>query len=239
MVVIPKLSAIALLTTTNKNPVFEKRQINAEKGYITFPNGEVPPATALAGRRVKGAVQKVEKAPSGAGASILSKIFSQMDSGGPSADTRANTMMDMSKANGAKRASRIIRPDDINLVPLHQQPPPPPPPPPQHYQQLQRPREQQQPQQYQQPQQPQQYQEQQQYQQSQEHQQYQQPPQYQQAQQYQQPQQQQQYHQQQYHQHQQYQQHQQHQEHQEQQQYQQHQEQQQYQQNQQRQQNFI
>lgn len=69
--------------------VFIKRRNNAQKGYMPVPNGEVPPPSALVGRRVVDGSQ-TEMGSSGAGSSgvgnsLLGKLFRRMEKGGPAA----------------------------------------------------------------------------------------------------------------------------------------------------------
>lgn len=94
--------------------VFEKRKANAKKGYIALPNGEVAPASALAGRRVIGAQVDTEKPSSGMGNSMLFKLFSRVEKGGPAAEGRVDTMANMGSVNAsARRASRLVQPGDL------------------------------------------------------------------------------------------------------------------------------
>lgn len=57
---------------------------NSEFGFVTFPDGEVPPPSALAGRRVVGEVIEKEKPRGRIGKSILSVLYRQFDRNVPS-----------------------------------------------------------------------------------------------------------------------------------------------------------
>lgn len=92
---------------TPYSSVFQKRQAQAKKGYIPVPNGEIPPPSALVGRRVVG--DPVLDKESGAGNGILNRLFRRMEKGGIAADGRKDTM-EVCEEN---RASRIVQPDHI------------------------------------------------------------------------------------------------------------------------------
>lgn len=101
--------------------VFEKRQSNAKKGYITLPNSEVAPPTALVGRRVIGAAAETDGQSAVGGTTVhngvLGRLFSRVEKGGPAAEGRVDTMADMSGTKGgAGRASRTVRPGDNGHV---------------------------------------------------------------------------------------------------------------------------
>lgn len=55
--------------------VYKQRMESAAKGYITFPDGEVPPPSALAGRRVIGQVVEREKERGRIGKALLNRLF--------------------------------------------------------------------------------------------------------------------------------------------------------------------
>lgn len=93
------------ITLTRYSSVFQKRQAQAKKGYIPVPNGEIPPPSALVGRRVVG--DPVLDKESGAGNGILNRLFRRMEKGGIAADGRKDTM-EVCEEN---RASRIVQPD--------------------------------------------------------------------------------------------------------------------------------
>lgn len=79
------------------------------------------PPTALAGRRVVGAMAEMEsQRPSGGlGNSMLSKLFSRVEKGGPAAEGRVDTMANMGATSGsARRASRMVRPGGVTPAPL-------------------------------------------------------------------------------------------------------------------------
>lgn len=67
-----------------KCPVFEKRHANAKKGYIGLPHGEIPPPSALVGRRVIGAMPETKRRSSGLGEGILGRLFRRIERGGTS-----------------------------------------------------------------------------------------------------------------------------------------------------------
>lgn len=85
--------------------VYQKRLAHSQKGYIPVPNGEIPPPSALVGRRVLGDPSMDES--SGVGNSILNKLFRRLEKGGLAADSRKDTM----ETCDERRASRIVRPD--------------------------------------------------------------------------------------------------------------------------------
>lgn len=90
--------------------VFEKRLANAKKGHIPVHNGEIPPPTALVGRRVIGEVN-TDRISGGLTNSLLGKLFRRLKRGGPAAEGRKDTMEDMTAVSGsARRSSIIVRP---------------------------------------------------------------------------------------------------------------------------------
>lgn len=95
---------------TRISPVFEKRLALVQKGFISVPGGEIPPPSALVGRRAVGAAPEVAGATTGLGNSILSKLFSTLGKGGPAAESQKDNTD--GSVSSAKRSSRIIRPAD-------------------------------------------------------------------------------------------------------------------------------
>jgi len=63
--------------------VFEHRRQLAKKGLVTFPDGDIPPPTALAGRRYIGEPQPVEKPRTLRGKSVFGSMLNRLDSDGP------------------------------------------------------------------------------------------------------------------------------------------------------------
>jgi len=59
--------------------VWKQRVRNSTVGYITFPDGEVPPPSALAGRRVYGEDVEMEKPRGRLGKGIISVLYSKFD----------------------------------------------------------------------------------------------------------------------------------------------------------------
>ncbi|KAJ4416991.1 hypothetical protein N0V82_006440 [Gnomoniopsis sp. IMI 355080] len=90
---------------SDKRKVFQKRLAQARKGYIPVPNGEIPPPSALVGRRVVGDSKMDES--SGVGNRILNRLYWRMEKGGVAADGRKDTM----ETCNEDRASSIVRPD--------------------------------------------------------------------------------------------------------------------------------
>lgn len=66
--------------------VWKQRVANAQIGYIRFPNGEVPPPAALAGRRVIGQELKKEGSKSAVGTKIMSRLSGRYDVDAPLGD---------------------------------------------------------------------------------------------------------------------------------------------------------
>lgn len=102
---------ILMLNTilTSCPTVFQKRQNQARKGYIPVPNGEIPPPSALVGRRVVGDAVLDKSNVSSNG--ILNRLFRRMEKGGIASDGRKDTM-EVCEEN---RASRIVQPDQIRI----------------------------------------------------------------------------------------------------------------------------
>lgn len=94
--------------------VYEKRKANVKKGYIKLPNGEIPPPSALVGRRVIGEADEMDGPPTGLTNSIVGKLFRTVESGGPSAKQGKNGSEDINGNLSAKRRSMIVRPDSIS-----------------------------------------------------------------------------------------------------------------------------
>lgn len=94
---------------TSHPKVFQKRQHQARKGYIPVPNGEIPPPSALVGRRVVGDSVLDKSNVSGNG--ILNRLFRRIEKGGIASDGRKDTM-EVCEEN---RASRIVQPDHIRI----------------------------------------------------------------------------------------------------------------------------
>lgn len=65
--------------------VWKQRVRNAAIGYVTFPDGEVPPPSALAGRRVVGPdLVEIERPRGRIGKGIFGVFYSKYDHGAPS-----------------------------------------------------------------------------------------------------------------------------------------------------------
>jgi hypothetical protein len=91
--------------------VHKQRQEEAARGYITFPNGEVPPPSALAGRRVLGSPEEVDKAVTKSShGGILGKLFGRFNQQEPVVEN-ARTMSDFQ--GNAKRRSTIVKFDEV------------------------------------------------------------------------------------------------------------------------------
>lgn len=60
---------------------------NAKRGYVPLPPGEIPPPSALVGRRVIGKGLERETTSSGLGNSVLSRLFGRVEKGGPAAES--------------------------------------------------------------------------------------------------------------------------------------------------------
>ncbi|CAG8972644.1 hypothetical protein HYALB_00011383 [Hymenoscyphus albidus] len=71
---------------SQRQKVMKQRVQNAQIGYIQFPNGEVPPPTALAGRRVIGQELKKEGRKSVVGTKIMSRLSGRYDDDAPLGD---------------------------------------------------------------------------------------------------------------------------------------------------------
>lgn len=69
-----------------KLAVWKQRVANAQIGYIRFPDGEVPPPAALAGRRVIGQELKKEGSNSAVGTKIMSRLSGRYDEDAPLGD---------------------------------------------------------------------------------------------------------------------------------------------------------
>lgn len=107
---IPQISSPLFDTIVNiALTVFQKRLAQSRKGHIPVPNDEIPPPSALVGRRVLGDAKMDES--SSVGNSILSRLYRKMEKGGVAADGRKNTMDTWNK----NRVSRIVRPDLMNI----------------------------------------------------------------------------------------------------------------------------
>lgn len=66
--------------------VWKQRVANAQIGYIRFPDGEVPPPAAMAGRRVIGQELKKEGSKSAIGTKIMSRLSGRYDDDAPLGD---------------------------------------------------------------------------------------------------------------------------------------------------------
>lgn len=88
--------------------MFEQRLKNAQIGYIRFPDGEVPPPAALAGRRLIGQEVEREKERGRIGKGIVSLLFGRFDaspvSGGKEDDP----------ANISRRKTVMYQPNELD-----------------------------------------------------------------------------------------------------------------------------
>ncbi|RDW78355.1 hypothetical protein BP5796_06207 [Coleophoma crateriformis] len=86
----------------------EQRQKNAKTGYIKFPDGEVPPPSALAGRRVLGQEVEREKERGRLGKGIVGLLFGRFDEAPVSASRKTES------ANNPRRKTVLYQPNQLD-----------------------------------------------------------------------------------------------------------------------------
>lgn len=82
--------------------MYWQRKENAAKGYVTFPDGEVPPPSALAGRRVIGAAPEVEKPKGRIGKTLFGALFGKVMEAEPLPPSKVD------EEKGQVRKSRLV-----------------------------------------------------------------------------------------------------------------------------------